>query len=265
MILLPGYEQIPIIGCTGPGTYRFGTPWKIVLHTTESPFGSGPGVINLFKGQPCSTPHFMIDPGTGRKVQFIPIDYSAAALRGGQGGYETNRAHAVQVEICGYAQEAGGWSDDVLRFIGSWIADVCRAVPVNLANVTRSDYQGTVAIASSPYRMTGPQFEAFDGVCGHIDVPFNDHYDPYHLNKQKVVQFALDALGHQGDWLDMATKEEVQAAFKAALMDAEVLSKQAEAFGSSNLYWLGGEGSTAHPDKIGTNLGDIKSAIDSKT
>jgi hypothetical protein len=236
MAWLPGYEQIPILGCTGPGTYKFGTPWKIVLHTTESPFGSSPGIVRLFQSQPCSTPHFCIDPGTGRKIQFIPIDMSAAALRGGQGGYETNRAHAVQVEICGYAQEAGGWSDEVLRFIGGWVADVAKAVPINLGHVTGSDYQGTVAVASSPYRMSGPQFEAFDGVCGHIDVPFNDHYDPYHLNKQKVVQHALDQLGThtEQDWLDMATKQEVQDAFTAALLNPEVAKNFA--------YWINNVG-----------------------
>src|SRR5215472_12504131 len=103
---LNGYERIEVTGCTGPGTYKANTAWKLVLHTTESPFGSGPGIINFYKANPCSTPHVMIDPGDNSKVQFIPWDWSAAALRGGQGGYETNKAHAVQVEICGFADQA---------------------------------------------------------------------------------------------------------------------------------------------------------------
>lgn len=232
-LYLPGYEQIPILGCTGPGSYVSGYPWRIVLHTTESRFGSGPGIINFFKGQPCSTPHFMLDPGTGQKAQFIPIEYSAAALRGGQGGYETNRARAIQVEICGRADEASGWPDSVLKFIGEWIADVVAAgYPVNLDNITNNDYRGTVATANSPYRMSWSQWKSFDGVCGHIDVPGNDHYDPYRLDKRRCIVHAKTKLGKvtTGDWFDMAT----QADLKAVIMDDEVLS----AIGKKAAYWM---------------------------
>lgn len=194
---LPGYERVQITGCTGPNSYVSGYPWRIVLHTTESPFNSGDGIINFFKSNPCSTPHFMLDPGNSRKVQFIPVTWSAAALKSGRNGYETNRGHSIQVEICGKADEAQGWSDFVLQFIGSWIADIIRAgYPVNLDNVTASDYKGTVATESSPYRLSPEAWKRFDGVCGHIDVPFNDHYDPYHLDKQKVVNYAKSWLGN---------------------------------------------------------------------
>lgn len=229
MTWLPGYEQVPILGCTGPGSYVSGYPWRIVLHTTESPFGSAAGIINFFRGQPCSTPHFMLDPGTRRKTQFIPIDYSAAALRGGQAGYETNRGHAIQVEICGRADDAADWPDDVLAFIGGWIADVVNAgYPINLNNVTGNDYRGTVATASSPYRMSWPAWKNFDGVCGHIDVPGNDHYDPYKLDKARVVEHAKARLGRpgipQGDWFDMATRDDLKAAIREVLAEDEVKS-----------------------------------------
>ena len=118
---LDGYEHVQITGCTGPGTYVDGYSWRWVAHTTESPGGSMDGIISLFKSNPCSTPHFAVDPATGRKVQFIPIDWSAAALRGGRGGYETNRGRAVQTEIIGYAKDQQDRSTAELEFLGHTI------------------------------------------------------------------------------------------------------------------------------------------------
>lgn len=267
MTWLPGYEQVPILGCTGPGSYAAGYPWRIVLHTTESPFGSGAGIINFFRGQPCSTPHFMLDPGTGRKVQFIPIDYSAAALRGGQGGYETNRGRAIQVEICGRADDAAGWSDDVLAFIGGWIADVVNAgYPINLDNVTSNDYRGTVATARSPYRMSGERWKNFDGVCGHIDVFNNDHYDPYRLDKARVVAHAKAKLGHPQEEDDMTPQDLADwACQKKGATPDEFLS----AIGQKAAYWTlraRAEGQPkAGPGPGNLDLPDVKAAVDTLT
>lgn len=192
---LDGYERTPITGCTGPGSYVQGYPWRLVLHSTESPFGSIDAVTNLFRSRPCSTPHFCIDPGTRRKVQYIPITWSAAALRGGRQGYETNRGHAIQVEICGRADEAEGWSDQVLDFIAGFVADVAREVPINLNNVTSDDRRGTYAVENSPYRFSPEAWKQFDGLCDHANVPFNDHYDVARLNKHKIADLAKRKLG----------------------------------------------------------------------
>lgn len=196
---LPGYEQIPITGCTGPGTYVDGTAWKAVLHTTESGAGSSQGVVRLFQGQTCSCPHFIIDPSDGRKIQCIPMSWSAAALRGGRNGYQTNRARAIQVEIIGRAQETHDWPDEWLAFVGEWLADIIRAgAPIDLDNVADFNVHGTVAVEGSPYRMSPDAFHAFDGVCGHIHVPFNDHYDPFTIDIGKVIGFAKASLAGGG-------------------------------------------------------------------
>ena len=192
---LDGYEHIPVLGCTGPDTMVDGYAWKLVLHTTESGPGSSPGLINLFQAQPCYCPQFGIDPSDGRKIQFIPMSWSAAALRGGRYGYETNRGCAIQVEIVGRAQETVDWPDEWLQFLGEFVADLVRAgAPINLDNLANFDTTGTVATESSPYRFGNEEWKHFDGICGHIHVPFNDHYDPFHLNVPRVVEFAKASL-----------------------------------------------------------------------
>lgn len=205
--ILPGYKQEMRTKCTGPGLYKASSSWKIVLHTTESPPGSGQAVIdNIFTpGDQCKNPHFVIDPQTKERFQLLPLSYSGSALVHGQGGFETNKARAIQVEIVGYSDlskpnPTRDWDDPECEFIGQFIADVMNGgYPINLNHVTKSDYKGTVAIENSQYRMSGIQFEEFDGVCGHIDVPFQNHYDPYLLNKQRCAEFALKHLGFQED------------------------------------------------------------------
>jgi hypothetical protein len=192
---LNGYTQVRIESCSGN---YVGYPWKIVLHTTESPAGSMPGINRLFQGNPCSTPHFCIDPVTKEKVQYINIQRAAAALRGGRNGYETNRGNVIQVEIIGYANETRNWSDDQLKFVGEFIADIVRAgVPINLDNVPYfpGPKDGTVAVESSKFRFSPEEWKRFDGVCGHVHVPYNDHYDPYDINIEKVINFAKQSLG----------------------------------------------------------------------
>ena len=190
-IWLPGYERVEVTGCTGPGSYVDGYPWRWVAHTTESPAGSMDGIIALFRDQPCSCPHFAVDPATGRKVQFIPIDWSAAALRGGRGGYETNRGRAVQTEIIGYAKDQQDRSTAELEFLGRHVADINAALggAINLSHVHPvagpAGYGEGGAVRMSPDAWLG-----FDGVCGHSAVPFNDHWDPGLLDLVTIARYA---------------------------------------------------------------------------
>jgi hypothetical protein len=186
---LDGYEHVPIEGCAGN---YIDVPWRMVLHSTEGRNGSMAGLIPFFQARPCSTPHFAIDPLDGRKVQFIPLDRSAAALRGGQGGYETNRARCIQTEIIGFAAESHTWPDAWLDFIGRHVGDVARQVPLNLSRVVafKGQGDGVLATENAAQRMSGQAWHAFDGVCGHQHVPFNDHWDPGKLNIARVLAAA---------------------------------------------------------------------------
>lgn len=185
------YEHIPVVGGTGPGTYVGGTAWKFVLHSTEGPAGSIAGTIALFQAKPTYAPHLMIDPmGTGRRVQHIPLDWSACALKSGRDGWQTNRARAIQMEICGYAADSGGWPDDALWIIADVIADCSKAgYPIN-PDDTPDDagLSGTLATESAPQRMTPLAFHLFDGICAHVRVPFNDHWDCGALHTPRLAE-----------------------------------------------------------------------------
>jgi peptidoglycan hydrolase-like protein with peptidoglycan-binding domain len=186
---LPGYEKHQITGCTGPGTFVANTPWRWVGHTTESNPGSLSAVISFFAGRPCSTPHFGIDPANGRKAQFIPIPFAAAALK---------NAHAVQTEICGRAAETPNWPDEWLQFIGEHIADLVRAgVPLDLDNhpATKGPQDGTIASASAPQRLSFGAWLGFDGTCWHQHVPENDHWDGGKINMDRIIEHAKASLG----------------------------------------------------------------------
>jgi hypothetical protein len=195
------YERLQITGCTGPGTMYEGYAWCFVLHSTESPPGSIDGINNLFRAKPCSAPHITIDPmGTRRRVQYIPWTWSAAALKGGQGGYQTNRGRAVQMEICGYTNETRDWPDDALYQIADVIADVISdGCPINPHNTPdMSSLSGTLATASARQRMTGEQFKQFDGISAHVYMPFNDHYDTAWINSYRIRDLVVQILSGQG-------------------------------------------------------------------
>jgi hypothetical protein len=211
---LDGYEHVPIEGCAGN---YIDVPWRMVLHSTEGRNGSMAGLIPFFQARPCSTPHFAIDPLDGRKVQFIPLDRSAAALRGGQGGYETNRARCIQTEIIGFAAESHTWPDSWLDFIGQHVGDVARQVPLNLSRVVafKGQGDGVLATENAAQRMSGQQWHAFDGVCGHQHVPFNDHWDPGKLNIARVLDTARG--GAPKGWDEMATKQEIEQVVRSVV------------------------------------------------
>lgn len=195
------YRHLPITGCTGPGTMVDGYAWKFVLHSTESAPGSIEGINALFQSRPCSAPHFAIDPaGTQRRVQYIPWTMSACALRGGRGGWQTNRGRAVQMEICGRAAESPGWSDDMLWQIADVIADVIAdGCPIDPGVVNDfTTFTGTLAREDAAQRMDPAFYKTYPGITGHVEVPFNDHWDTGRLDSLKVAAMVHDILAGTG-------------------------------------------------------------------
>jgi hypothetical protein len=195
------YERLQITSCTGPGTMSDGYAWAFVLHSTESPPGSIDGINNLFRAKPCNAPHLTIDPmGTRRRVQYIPWTWSACALKPGRSGWQTNRGRAVQLEICGYSRVSQDWSDDCLWQIADVIVD-CMAdgVPINPHNIPdMGSLSGILATENAPQRMSPEDWQAFDGVCAHVYLPFNDHWDCGKVNSRRIQELVFEILGGQG-------------------------------------------------------------------
>lgn len=180
---LDGFEQKA--ASTKGGTFD-GSPWRLVLHTTEG--GSIEGAIASFAATG-SWPHFTVDAATGRKIQHYPLSTSARALAHPKGTPETNRAGAIQIEIVGYASDSPGWPEQHLDWLGREVVGPIRAArpfPLTYPQFVGPE-SGTIASARAPQRFTEAEWAQFSGVCGHQHVPFNDHWDPGRLDVARIV------------------------------------------------------------------------------
>lgn len=172
------------------------TPEVVVLHTTESSgwphYGGG-----------AKAPHLTVAPDMRhhRLVwrQHFDMARSARALRHAPGTVETNNRGAIQVEMVGTCRLRGpglwwstapGWA---LEGIAEFLAWCNRQLGIPL--VAAKGWPPYRDGASSPERMTGGQWLAFRGICGHLHVPGgNTHLDPADFPIARV--------------LDMITREE---------------------------------------------------------
>jgi hypothetical protein len=147
-------------------------PAKLVWHTTEG--SSLPG----YSG---SHPHFTLDFKRRLLYQHVPVTSGAMALANASGGVETNRAHAIQVELVGFSDAGfaarvgktshavGNWTDSdyaQIAALARWVekhCDVERQCSVTFHN------------DSSHKVRDWPQYS---GHIGHQHVPENFHWDP---------------------------------------------------------------------------------------
>lgn len=163
----PGATKAQVSG--GIGAF-LSVPAKLVWHTTEG-FG-----LPVYSG---SAPHFTLDPPSGKLYQHVPIYSGAMALQNLSGGVETNRAHAIQVELIGFASQTGGWSDAAYANL----AKLARWIEAH-AGVER---KCSVSFSNTPHRLGGDGWLNYAGHCGHQHVPENSHWDPGSLAIAKVL------------------------------------------------------------------------------
>ncbi|MDX2697112.1 hypothetical protein [Streptomyces ipomoeae] len=161
----------------------------IVWHSTE-------GTSLPSYGGGGSAPNFTAKPDFAAKRlvwhQHFDFDVSSRALRNLAGGVQTNTLNACQVEIVGtcdpathkkwtaagvqhlYTPELPDWAVRDLAAFARW-AHEQHGVPLS-SGLTFAAYPGSYG--DSPVRMSGAQWSAFKGHCGHQHVPENDHGDP---------------------------------------------------------------------------------------
>lgn len=192
-------------------------PNVVVLHTTESldwPTYNHSGTAGD------SAPHYTARPSITSCLtswrQHFPETMSSRALRNEAGGVETNTLNAVQVELvgtCDYAHRdtwngkragvdyiywpaAPEWA---LRDLAAFLASIHKRRGVKLEAPAlwlaygpdeRAPGRRPASYGDSPARMTGKQWSAFYGVCGHQHVPENVHGDPGRLDIARVLELA---------------------------------------------------------------------------
>lgn len=139
-------------------------PARGVLHTTES--------TGIPRFTPGTEPHFCLDPKNGRLVQYVPIDEASRSLEHPAGTMDTNRMHAIQVELVGFARDTPNWTDGELAEVAKLMRWVERNAGVHRACA--------VKFAVPAKRMLEGVWHAYSGWCGHEHVPNqpSGHWDP---------------------------------------------------------------------------------------
>ncbi len=179
---------------SGGGSY-VDSPWRFVFHTVEAkPSASG---FRAMAARHENPPHLWAMPSADLLLQTIPLNRSAYALAR-PGNLQTNRLHAVQVEVWGFAAEMGDVHPQVLAWLAErLLAPVARLVPINLGSTQPAGGRHCIGKASR-CRMTRQEWYAFNGVCGHQNVPDNDHWDPGKLDVAVIAARARATMGSSG-------------------------------------------------------------------
>jgi hypothetical protein len=184
---------------TGAAYRAPSVPWRVVWHKMEAPEDNprtGPDEgweLDQSIAYICRhefPPHLWALPLHDWVGQTVPLNLSAYALQHDAGDPETNHAHAVQIEVMGWSRE--GLDDPGLcdwlgrRVLGPIIA---AGVPVNLSHLARSTGSDGYGEGGA-VRFTWGQWGAWDGLCGHANVPGNDHWDPGVADYARIARAA---------------------------------------------------------------------------
>ncbi len=163
---------------------------RLGWHTTETAGFYEPSKTATGGGSPY---HIQVrDMGDHAQVrQYIDLDYSGYALRNGDGGVETNRVGApnVQVAIVGYARD----SQDLPSYMIEALAEIVAYMYLECGvPITAPTFQGSAAYGVGGVgRLGNSEWLALSGSYGHQDVPDgNTHWDPGFLPWAKIEERA---------------------------------------------------------------------------
>lgn len=174
-------DKITVEEMQDGGVFTGGPP-KGVLHTTET---AG------FPGYASGTmaPHFTVAPVTTSRSllirQHVPLDRAARALVNASGGVQTNRDHAIQIELIGTCDPsrrdlfswpaAPTWALVGLAAFMARVGSVCGIQPIAVPDW--KPYPASYGRGNG-VRLSLSGWDNWNGWCGHQHVPENDHGDP---------------------------------------------------------------------------------------
>lgn len=192
-IWVPGAERVRNAKSAG-GSY-LESSWRFVFHTIEGePSADGFRRLAARHGNP---PHLWAMPSADLLLQTIPLNRSAYALAR-PGSIQTNRLHAIQVEVWGFAAKMGATTPETIAWLADrLLAPVARLIPVNLDRVSPIGPGEACYGTKSQCRMSAAEWRAFDGVTGHNRVPDNRHWDPGLLDLPAIATRAKANIGNQ--------------------------------------------------------------------
>lgn len=191
MARCPFAEWMPISGSCGSYT---GGPFRIVHHTTEG--SRADGAFQAFRRNK-SDPHFTVDHQ--RIVQHVDTSVASRALRNVQGGVQTNRHSAIQIEVVGFAARA-----KALPTLQN-VAQLCRWLEQthNIPQAWPAGYPKTATPAGKDpggHNRSAAIWAAHGGHYGHSQVPENHHWDPGYTPQEAM--FVLTYNPNMGGFAD---------------------------------------------------------------
>ncbi|WP_009629936.1 peptidoglycan recognition protein family protein [Synechocystis sp. PCC 7509] len=156
----------PITGSSGS---YLGGPFKIVHHTTEGFKASD--AMRAYRDNR-SDPHFTVDATT--IYQHIDTGAGARSLENLDGGVQTNRDSAVQIEVVGFA----GRPKD--RETLANVERLCRWIETThgIPKVWPNGFPRFGARDPGGHNRNRTNWDTKGGHYGHSHVPENDHWDP---------------------------------------------------------------------------------------
>jgi Uncharacterized protein conserved in bacteria (DUF2272)/N-acetylmuramoyl-L-alanine amidase len=155
----------------GIGAYADG-PFKIIHHTTEG--GSASGAIATYK-ETRNYPHFTVEEDA--VYQHVDTNSAVTALEHRRGTIETNRSHAIQIELVGFAGRPK--SRTALRTM----AALCRWLEQqhDVPAVWPNGFPYPPVDGKRPnvvFNRDATNWQTKGGHYGHCHVPNNSHWDP---------------------------------------------------------------------------------------
>jgi hypothetical protein len=189
-----------IPGLVTGGVYWFGDSFtgllqpritKVVLHSTETPPPNCPGY-----SAGASAPTLTINPWAPMGWQHFLANMSARALADPAGTVvRENRDDVAQIEIIGYADyrinpkyALANIPESGLQFIANVLRFYNQQWGLPLVNTL--EWPAFNSPRLNQVRLSGPQYDAYQGVLGHMHVSGNDHVDPAGLNINRIMQLA---------------------------------------------------------------------------
>jgi hypothetical protein len=151
------------------------------------------GTLNYYRSSGY-VPHFTVCAQLRVVYQHLPLDVGGYALVDVAGGIRPNRAgsRVIQFEQIGHAAQIDAeMSDDDWRWMGDWLRQLCAESGVPFSFITPwVTYPASYGL-SAGQRMTGAQFAAYSGICGHQHVAENEHGDPGEINLALLTEQPL--------------------------------------------------------------------------
>jgi lysozyme family protein len=177
----------------GIGAYTEG-PFKIVHHTTQG--STAAGAIATYR-QTDNYPHFTVEDDV--VYQHVDTTLAVTALKHSPGTVETNRSHAIQIELVGFAERPK--SDKSLRTMATlcrWLEAQHGIPPVWPNGYPYPPVNGHEP--NVPFNRSAVNWRNEGGHYGHCHVPNNVHWDPgYTTDEVAVVMGEAAALAEEAD------------------------------------------------------------------